>query len=125
MENKTVIITGSNSGIGFEAAKHFAQLGSHVVLAVRNVAKGEEAKDEILTNYPNAQVYVNYLDLAKLETVDPFVGRIQESFSAIDVLINNAGVMMPPHTVTDDALNCNSPVIISVTSHLPDDYSPY
>jgi NAD(P)-dependent dehydrogenase (short-subunit alcohol dehydrogenase family) len=90
---RTFLITGGNSGIGFEAARMLAQAGAQVILAVRDGVKGERAAAEI----QGAQVRV--LDLASLDSVHAFAAATTEPF---DVLINNAGVMAPPFGRTTD-----------------------
>ena len=90
---RTVLITGGNSGIGFEAAQMLAQAGAQVILAVRDGAKGERAAAEI----HGAQVRL--LDLGSLDSVHAFAAATTEPF---DVLVNNAGVMAPPFGRTTD-----------------------
>ncbi|MBA3301506.1 MAG: SDR family oxidoreductase [Thermoleophilaceae bacterium] len=91
---RTAVITGSNSGLGLEAAKVLAGKGAHVVLAVRNMAKGEDAAQEI-----GADTEVRNLDLGSLDSVRSFA----EGFDApVDLLINNAGIMAPPRGETKD-----------------------
>lgn len=93
---RTIVVTGANSGIGFEAARALAGGGAQVVMAVRDEAKGTEAIERITDEFPNATLELRYLDLADLETVREFAASVRR----VDVLINNAGVMMPPHTRT-------------------------
>ncbi|MGN7313003.1 oxidoreductase [Alkalicoccobacillus gibsonii] len=102
MNNKTVIITGGNSGLGLETAKHFAGQGHQVILAVRNTEKGKKAKEEIQSAYPEATIQVHSLDLSKLQSVREFAETISSQTGVIDLLINNAGVMMPPYSLTED-----------------------
>jgi NAD(P)-dependent dehydrogenase (short-subunit alcohol dehydrogenase family) len=90
---RTFLITGGNSGIGFEAARMLAQAGASVILAVRDVAKGERAAAEI------QGAHVRRLDLASLDSVHAFAAATTEPF---DVLVNNAGVMAPPFGRTTD-----------------------
>ncbi|MCD8510054.1 MAG: SDR family oxidoreductase [Bacillus sp. (in: Bacteria)] len=102
MSYKTVIITGANSGIGYETAKYFVSTGANVVMAVRDVTKGETAKKEILQLFPEGQMEVSYLDLGKLASVHAFVKEFSQKNESVDLLINNAGVMLPPYTKTED-----------------------
>ncbi|WYP26834.1 oxidoreductase [Alkalihalobacillus sp. FSL W8-0930] len=102
MNTKIVIITGANSGLGLETAKHFAGQGNQVILAVRNTEKGKKAKEEILNVYPEATIQVHSLDLSKLQSVREFAETISSQVEVIDLLINNAGVMMPPYSLTED-----------------------
>lgn len=99
---KRVVITGANSGIGFEAAKELAGKGAEVILAVRSVARGETAKAVITRAHPRASVTVMQLDLSKQQNVHSFVDSFNQRFDGISVLINNAGVMAPPYTKTED-----------------------
>ncbi|ADG77227.1 Short-chain dehydrogenase/reductase SDR OS=Tsukamurella paurometabola (strain ATCC 8368 / DSM/ CCUG 35730 / CIP 100753 / JCM 10117 / KCTC 9821 / NBRC 16120/ NCIMB 702349 / NCTC 13040) OX=521096 GN=Tpau_0589 PE=3 SV=1 [Tsukamurella paurometabola] len=93
---KTFVITGSNSGTGKEAAKRLAAAGAKVVMAVRTPAKGEAARAEIRAAVPGADIEVRRLDLADLTSVQAFADGILADRVAIDVLVNNAGVMTPP-----------------------------
>jgi NAD(P)-dependent dehydrogenase (short-subunit alcohol dehydrogenase family) len=91
---RVAIVTGANSGLGLSTARELARAGAQVVLAVRNVAKGEQAMAEIEGNSRLEQ-----LDLADLASVRAFAERVG---GPIDLLINNAGVMAPPRRVTPD-----------------------
>lgn len=97
---KQVIVTGSNSGIGFEAARALAARGAAVVLACRSEAKAAQARARILAEHADAVVSVMALDLADLDQVRSFAARMGERFDHLDLLINNAGVMMPPASKT-------------------------
>jgi NAD(P)-dependent dehydrogenase (short-subunit alcohol dehydrogenase family) len=90
------IITGANSGTGQEAAKRIAAAGGVVVMAVRTPAKGEAAREAILRETPGADITVEQLDLADLESVRDFADRALASGLPVHALINNAGVMTPP-----------------------------
>ena len=93
---RRVIITGANSGIGYPAALEFARAGAHVILAVRDKAKGEAAVARIRAAIPGALAQVDVLDLASLASVRDFAARELDRNLPLDVLINNAGVMAPP-----------------------------
>jgi len=101
---KLIVVTGANSGTGKEAARRLAQAGAHVVLAVRTIAKGEQAREEILAAQPGAQLDVRRIDLADLASVAEFAGGLITDGVPVDVLVNNAGVMAPPtrHVTADD-----------------------
>lgn len=99
---KRVLITGANSGIGFEAAKVLAGKGAEVVLACRNLDKGEAAVQALKGACPDASVALFQLDLASLDSVKIFSDAFKEAYSSLDVLINNAGVMAPPFAKTKD-----------------------
>ncbi|RLQ91518.1 oxidoreductase [Planomicrobium sp. Y74] len=100
--SKVTVITGANSGIGLEAAKVLAGKGFHIVMAVRNETKGTAARKEILALHPDAAVEVKLLDVADLASVRSFADEILRDYDALDLLINNAGVMMPPYSKTKD-----------------------
>jgi NAD(P)-dependent dehydrogenase (short-subunit alcohol dehydrogenase family) len=91
---RTVVVTGANSGLGLVTARELARAGAHVTLAVRDVARGEQAAASI-----EGQVTVRRLDLADLESVRAFAAGWTGD---LDVLINNAGIMMVPAGVTID-----------------------
>ena len=99
---KIAIVTGSNSGIGFEAAKALADKNAKVIIAARNLEKGENAKLKILQENPKADVEFMKLDLADLSSVKSFINEFKSKFNKLDLLINNAGVMIPPYTKTKD-----------------------
>jgi len=90
---RVAVITGSNTGLGLETALALAGAGADVVIAVRNLDKGEAAKATILEAHPNAVVHVQALDLASLESVAAAASDILERHDRLDLLINNAGVM--------------------------------
>jgi NAD(P)-dependent dehydrogenase (short-subunit alcohol dehydrogenase family) len=95
---KLIVVTGANSGIGKEAARRLGAVGAHVIMAVRTVAKGEQARAEILGRHPDARLEVRRVDLADLASVSEFADGL--AGSPVDVLINNAGVMAPPTRMT-------------------------
>jgi NAD(P)-dependent dehydrogenase (short-subunit alcohol dehydrogenase family) len=93
---KLIVVTGANSGTGKEAARKLAGAGARVILAVRTVAKGDQAKAEILAEHPKAELEVHRLDLADLASVVSFADGLIGDGRPVDVLVNNAGVMAPP-----------------------------
>jgi NAD(P)-dependent dehydrogenase (short-subunit alcohol dehydrogenase family) len=93
MNNKTVVITGGNSGIGLAIAHELAQRGATVCLACRNQAKATEARQEILQRTPGAQVELYDLDLASFDKINRFVQAFSERHDRLDALINNAGAV--------------------------------
>lgn len=102
LTGKTAIITGANSGIGLEAAKVFADRGAQVIMAVRNIEKGETARKLIIDTNKKALVTVMKLDLADLASVRVFAESFKSQHNSLDLLINNAGVMTPPYSKTKD-----------------------
>jgi NAD(P)-dependent dehydrogenase (short-subunit alcohol dehydrogenase family) len=97
---KLIVITGANSGTGREASRRLAAAGARVVMAVRTIAKGEQARAEILARHPGADLEVRRVDLADLASVREFADGLIADGTPIDVLINNAGVMAPPARMT-------------------------
>lgn len=94
LTGKTAVVTGANSGIGFEAAKSIAGNGAQVVMACRDPGRAQDALDAIEREHPDAQVSLGQLDLADLSSVRSFADDLE--LDRIDLLINNAGVMAPP-----------------------------
>ena len=92
---RRIIVTGSNTGIGFQTAQAFAAAGGDVVLAVRSVERGEAAAERIRTEVPGAAIRVSQVDLADLASVSEFVDR-ERQIGPLDVLVANAGVMLVP-----------------------------
>ncbi len=91
------IVTGANSGLGLEIARRLAGAGAEVVLAVRDIAKGEEARRAIAADHPGASLTVAELDVASLASVARFAGEMIAASRPVDLLINNAGIMAVPH----------------------------
>jgi NAD(P)-dependent dehydrogenase (short-subunit alcohol dehydrogenase family) len=99
---RVAIVTGSNSGIGYEAALGLARAGATVVMAVRDPKRGEEAAERIRRAADGANVVVMTLDLASLDSVRAFAEAFGDRYETLDLLVNNAGVMMPPKSRTAD-----------------------
>lgn len=93
---KLAVVTGANSGTGKEAAGGLAGAGASVILVVRTVQRGETARKDILAQHPHADVQVRRLDLADLSSVKEFADELVAEGRPLDLLINNAGVMMLP-----------------------------
>ncbi|WP_284199455.1 SDR family NAD(P)-dependent oxidoreductase [Alicyclobacillus sacchari] len=104
MQGTTAIVTGANSGIGWEAAKALAARHARVILAVRNLDRGEMAKNRILSEIPHANVAVKRLDLADLRSVQAFAEDVTAQEVKVNLLINNAGVMAPSYQTTRQGL---------------------
>ena len=97
---RTVIVTGANSGLGLEAARHFYRLNSaRLILPVRTTAKGQDAKEYILQNIPQRSepdaIETWLLDLSSTESTLAFDVRVRTDLPRLDVLINNAGINSP------------------------------
>jgi NAD(P)-dependent dehydrogenase (short-subunit alcohol dehydrogenase family) len=99
---KTVIVTGANSGIGYEAARALAQKGATVIMACRNLEKSEAAAKQIRGENPLGRVALKRLDLADLSSVKRFAEKFLEEYERLDILINNGGVMATPYQKTAD-----------------------
>lgn len=91
--NKNIIITGANSGIGFEVSYLCASLNANVFMAVRNKSKGEAAKEKILKDFPNANITLLTLDVSSIESIKEFVGYLKDNNIDVDVFYNNAGIL--------------------------------
>jgi NAD(P)-dependent dehydrogenase (short-subunit alcohol dehydrogenase family) len=103
LTGRSIVVTGANSGIGFEAAKALAAHGAAVTLAVRDVGRGSAAAEQIRTAAPGATVDVAQLDLADLASVREFAATWTGAHpDGLDVLVNNAGVMAIPRRETAD-----------------------
>src|SRR5215212_7535533 len=100
--DRTAVVTGANTGLGYETAKALAEKGAHVVLAVRNTDKGNDAAARIGNSAPGASVAVAELDLTSLDSIRRAAEDLRAKHETIDLLINNAGVMMTPKSTTKD-----------------------
>jgi NAD(P)-dependent dehydrogenase (short-subunit alcohol dehydrogenase family) len=99
---RTAVVTGANSGLGLATARELARAGAHVVMACRNLAKGEQARLSIAGAVPGAQLELEELDLSSLASVRAFAQRYGGAHDGLDLLVNNAGVMAPPRAHTAD-----------------------
>ncbi len=99
---KTILITGGNSGLGYESARALAANGARVVIASRNTAKAEQARADILQETPGAQIDIAALDLADLGNVRAFAQGFMAEHDALHGLLNNAGVMALPYRQSPD-----------------------
>jgi NAD(P)-dependent dehydrogenase (short-subunit alcohol dehydrogenase family) len=99
---RVAVVTGANTGLGFETAQVLAARGASVVLAVRNLEKGKEAAARIAAAAPGASVTVQELDLSSLDSVRAAASELRAGHPRIDLLICNAGVMYPPKQTTGD-----------------------
>jgi NAD(P)-dependent dehydrogenase (short-subunit alcohol dehydrogenase family) len=99
---RVAVITGSNTGLGYETAAALAAKGAHVVIAVRNLDKGKDAAALIHKSSPNADVALQELDLTSLDSIRAAAEQLRTTHDRIDLLINNAGVMYTPKSNTKD-----------------------
>lgn len=101
-QGRIAIVTGANSGLGYETALALAQKDIHVVMACRSQQRAQEACDQIKAEVPKASLEIGLVDLSKLDSVRHFANEYLANHERLDLLINNAGVMMPPYQVTED-----------------------
>src|SRR5688572_19374555 len=99
---RTAVVTGANSGLGFVTARDLARAGARVVLACRNMARGEAALRQIVVTDPEARAELASLDVGSLESVRAFARSFRADHDGLDLLINNAGLMAPPRGETAD-----------------------
>ena len=99
---RVAVITGANTGLGYETALALADHGAHVVLAVRNLDKGKDAAARITAQSPGAEVALQELDLTSLDSIRAAAEQLRSEHDRIDLLINNAGVMYTPKSTTKD-----------------------
>lgn len=102
---RVAVVTGASGGIGYEAADVLAANGAHVVLAIRDLAKGRQAASRIELKSPHAHVTLQHLDLTSLESVRTAADSLSAAHPKIDLLINNAGVMFTPKGTTVDGFD--------------------
>lgn len=96
MGDKVVVVTGANTGLGFEVTLELARLGARVVMACRNMQRAEHARVQILAQLPEAGLTIIPLDVSEPESIAAFASRFSEQLGRLDMLINNAGVMGIP-----------------------------
>jgi NAD(P)-dependent dehydrogenase (short-subunit alcohol dehydrogenase family) len=99
---KVVVITGANVGIGYETAIALYEAGAHVVLACRDMERGKLAFEKIVNSAGKGSVALIYIDLSSLASVTKFSASVKKTYPKIDLLINNAGVMIPPSSKTTE-----------------------
>lgn len=97
---RTILVTGANSGLGYVTSLELARRGARVVMAVRDETKGRQAAERIRSQVRGARLDVRLLDLADLDQVKAFARGLLAERTPIDVLVNNAGIMMPPRSLT-------------------------
>ncbi len=119
---KVFLITGANTGIGFETSLEIAKKGGQVIMAGRNREKIDHAVGKIKNLVPSARLDSGMIDLSDLSSVNDFAQRVIKDYSRLDVLINNAGVMFPPPSKTVDGyelqFGVNFMAHFALTAHL-------
>lgn len=96
MQDKTIIVTGANAGLGFQLCRKLARNGARIVMGCRSPERAAKAHQELMTEFPGADISVLALDVSKLETVHTFADQFKEQFGKLDVLVNNAGIVGVP-----------------------------
>ncbi|XP_036374681.1 retinol dehydrogenase 12-like [Megalops cyprinoides] len=102
LDGKTVLITGSNTGIGKETARDLAKRGARIIMACRDLGKAEAAQKELIEDSGNQNIVVKKLDLSDTKLIREFAEVINKEEKQVNILINNAGVMMCPFSKTAD-----------------------
>lgn len=115
MKNKVVIITGANRGIGKKATRELAKLGAKIYMACRNLASANQAKEEIINETKNENVFVRELDLASVDSIVKFAKSFKNEESKLDVLINNAGLWTKTKQLTE--LKVEQTFAVNVLGH--------
>lgn len=112
---RIALVTGANTGLGYETAKGLASTGMKVVMACRDIEKADEAKAKILKVHPQSDIVVMIVDLSKMQSVREFAGNYLNLYNRLDILVNNAGIMVPPYSKTEDGLE--SQMAVNYFSH--------
>jgi NAD(P)-dependent dehydrogenase (short-subunit alcohol dehydrogenase family) len=104
LSGKTIVVTGANSGLGFESVKMYAKKNAQVIMACRSLERGQVALEEVKKDSPNAKLVVMALDLGSMESIKEFVVKFKKEYDMLDILLNNAGIMTTPYGVTVDGI---------------------
>ncbi|MDX1449343.1 MAG: SDR family NAD(P)-dependent oxidoreductase [Acidimicrobiia bacterium] len=104
MDGKVVVITGATSGLGYAAAGGLARLGARVVLVARNPEKADEAQARLQADTGNENIGVELADLSLMRETRDLAGRLARSYPAIDVLVNNVGILPDERQMTDEGI---------------------
>ena len=102
LREKVIVVTGANTGLGFENTKQFSKHGANVIMACRNLEKSHQSLEKIQNKIPDAKVEILKLDLASLESINQFSDNFKQKYDRLDILLNNAGIMMVPYKKTLD-----------------------
>ena len=125
LEGKTILVTGANSGIGYKTVETCIYLGANVIMACRNRAKAEAAREKLIGDYPQANILILELDLASFASIDAFSKKISDEKIDIDVFVNNAGVFHQPNKLTKDGFEFVIGVNYLGTYYLTEKIIPY
>ncbi|MDT8401463.1 MAG: oxidoreductase [Bacteroidales bacterium] len=124
LTGKIILVTGGNSGLGFESVKAFAAKGAEVILASRSMSRGEEARAKIIEAFPDSNINVMRLDMVDLDCIKTFSDEFKKKYNRLDVLMNNAGIMTTPYFRTKDGfegqMGTNHLGHFVLTAHLMD-----
>jgi NAD(P)-dependent dehydrogenase (short-subunit alcohol dehydrogenase family) len=104
LTGQVIVVTGANSGIGYEATRLFAKRNAEIVMACRSMEKAESAFDKIKQEIQDAKLVIIPLDLGSFSSIHHFSKELHKKYDQIDVLLNNAGIMMTPYGTTVDGL---------------------
>jgi len=102
LAGRVAVVTGANSGIGLETARELARAGAHTILACRSTERGQRAIGDLRAAMPDSSVELMKLDLGSLSSIQGFARDFADGHARLDMLINNAGVMALPHSLTED-----------------------
>ena len=105
LEGKTIVITGSTSGVGLKALEELIYLKANVIMAVRNMEKAEGIKKELLESYKDANIQIYPIDLSSFDSIKKFAARIKRNKIDIYGFVNNAGVFTTDNARTADGYN--------------------
>lgn len=106
LDNKNVVLTGANGGLGFYIAKYLARLNANLYITVRSIDKGEEAKNLILKEYPKSNINILILDLTNIDSVNNFINNVNKI--NIHYFIHNAGVYHVKTNINDKGIDITS-----------------
>ena len=124
LSGRVIIVTGGNSGLGYESVKAFASAGAELILTARTMEKGVSARESILRDVPGADISIMILDLSDLGSVEAFAESFRAKYDRLDVLLNNAGIMITPYFLTKDGfegqMGINHLGHFALTLHLKD-----
>lgn len=102
MRGQICVVTGANSGLGYATTRALAERGATVIMACRSRERGEQAQHELIQATHNEQIVLELVDLSLLSSVREFVGRLKAKYTHLDVLINNAGVLLNEKETTEE-----------------------
>jgi hypothetical protein len=124
LDGKIAVVTGANSGLGYYTTRELARHGAHTIMACRSLERAEDAREQLLAELDDASIEVMELDLANLESIRAFAEAFEREHEALDLLVNNAGIMAIPRRETEDGfemqIGVNHLGHFALTGHLLD-----